>query len=125
MRAQTSGAVATDLTTDGAAAGANNQINIASSTAYAFTGTVVARQQAAGGTASAAWSVSGLIRREAGAATTTLVASTVTVISNVPAWTLALSADTVNGALKITGTGAAATNIRWVATIDTSEVTYA
>lgn len=125
LRAQTAGAAATDLTTDGAAAGANNQINIASSTAYAFTGTVVARQQAAGGTASAAWSVSGLIRREAGAATTTLVASTVTVISNVPAWTLALSADTVNGALKVTGTGAAATNIRWVATIDTSEVTYA
>jgi hypothetical protein len=36
-----------------------------------FTGTVVARQQAAGGTASAAWKVEGLIRREANAGTIT------------------------------------------------------
>jgi hypothetical protein len=69
--------------------------------------------------------VEGLIRREATAGTTTLVASTVTAIDNTPGWTLALSADTTNGGLAVTATGAAATNIRWVATIQTSEVTYA
>jgi hypothetical protein len=53
-----------------------------------------------------------------------LVASAINTISNVPGWTLALTADTTNGALAITTTGAA-TNIRWVATIQTSEVTYA
>jgi hypothetical protein len=46
------------------------------------------------------------------------------VIDNTPGWTLALSADTTNGGLAITATGAASTNIRFVATIHTSEVTY-
>ncbi|HSG20442.1 MAG TPA: hypothetical protein VLA31_06695, partial [Burkholderiaceae bacterium] len=68
--------------------------------------------------------IEGLIRREANAASTTLVASTVTAIDNTPGWTLALSADTTNGGLAITATGAAATDIRWVATVQTSEVTY-
>jgi hypothetical protein len=84
----------------------------------------VGRRQAAGGTASAAWKIEGLIRREGTAATTTLVASTTTVISNVPGWSVAVSADTTNGALAVTVTGAAATNIRWVATAQTSEVIY-
>lgn len=105
--------------------GSNNQVILPNNSAFAFTGTVVARRQAAGGTESAAWKVEGLIRREANAGTTTLVFSLVTAISNVPLWTLALSADTTNGGLAVTATGAAATNIRWVATIQTSEVTYA
>jgi hypothetical protein len=125
LRRATTDATATILTTNGNAAAATNQIILPASSAYSFTGTVVARQQAAGGTASAAWKVEGLIRREANAGTTTLVASTVTAISNVPAWTLALSADTTNGGLAVTATGAAATNIQWVATIQTSECTYA
>ena len=102
-----------------------NQVILPNNSAYAFTGIVVARQQAAGGTASAAWKIEGLIRREGSAGTTTLVASTVTAIDNTPSWALALSADTTNGGLKIEATGAAATNIRWVATVQTSEVTYA
>jgi hypothetical protein len=69
--------------------------------------------------------VKGLIRREANAASTVLVNSALTVLDNTPAWGLALTADTTNGGLKIEVTGAAATNIRWVATINTSEVTYA
>jgi hypothetical protein len=56
--------------------------------------------------------------------TTVLVNSATTVLDNTPAWGMALSADTTNGGLKIEVTGAAATNIRWVATIHTSEVTY-
>ena len=121
----TTDATATVLTSDASTAGTTNQVILPNNSAYAFTGTVVARRQASGGTASAAWKVEGLIRREGSAGTTTLVASTVTAISNVPGWTLALSADTTNGGLAITATGAAATNIRWVATINSSEVTYA
>jgi hypothetical protein len=111
--------------TNNATSNTTNQLVLANSQAMTFTGTIVARQQAAGGTASAAWKVEGLIRREANAASTTLVASTVTDISNVPAWVIALTADTTNGALAVTATGAAATNIRWVATLQTSEVIYA
>lgn len=125
LRRATTNATSTVLTTDNTAPGTNDQIILLNNTAYAFSGVVVARQQAAGGTQSAAWNIEGLIRREGTAASTTLVASTVTAISNVPGWTLALSADTTNGGLAITATGAAATNIRWVATVQTSEVTYA
>lgn len=125
LRRETTNATAAVLTTDNSAPGTNDQVILSNNSAYAFSGTIVARQQAAGGTQSAAWKVEGLIRREGTAASTTLVASTVTAISNAPGWTLALSASTTNGGLVVTATGAAATNIRWVATIQTSEVTYA
>ena len=122
---QTTNATPAVLTSDNAAAGSTNQLIVPNNSAYAFTGTVVARRQAAGGTESAAWKVEGLIRREGTAASTTLVFSTAVAISNVPLWGLALTADTTNGGLKVEATGAASTNIRWIATIDTSEVVYA
>jgi hypothetical protein len=122
----TTGATATVLTSDGAAASTTNILVLPDASAYTFSILVVARQQVAGGgTASASWKIEGLIRRETGVANTVLVASTVTTISNVPAWTIAVAADTTNGGLEIKGTGAASTNIRWVATAQTSEVTYA
>jgi len=101
-----------------------NQVILPNNSAYAFHGTIVARQQASQGTASAAWKIEGLIRREGSAGTTVLVNSATTVLDNTPAWGMALSADTTNGGLKIEVTGAAATNIRWVCTCHTSEVTY-
>ena len=125
LYAATTNATATVMTSDGGAQAATNQQVVPNNSAFAFSGTVVGRQQAAGGTASAAWTISGLIRREGTAATTTLVTSTVTAISNVPAWTFAITADTTNGALVLTVTGAAATNIRWSAVIQSSEITYA
>ena len=124
LNRSTTNATAAVLTTTNAAASATNQVILPNNSAYAFSGIIVARRQASGGTESAAWKVEGLIRREADAASTTLVFSTVTEISNAPGWTLALSADTTNGGLKVEATGAAATNIRWVATIQTSECSY-
>ena len=124
LRRATTDATATDLTTNNGAAGTTNQIILPNNSAYAFHGTIVARQQASAGTACAAWKIEGLIRREGSAGTTVLVNSATTVLDNTPAWGMALSADTTNGGLKIEVTGAAATNIRWVATIHTSEVTY-
>jgi len=125
MHQTTSDATPTALTTDGSAAGNDDQVILPNNSAFAFHGTIVARQQASGGTASAAWKIEGLIRREGSAGTTVLVNSATTVLDNTPSWGLALSADTTNGGLKVEATGAAATNIRWVATIHTSEVTYA
>jgi len=125
LRLDTDNANAQDLSTDNGAANTSNQITLDNYTAYAFEGTIVAREDATDGTDCAAWKVEGLIRREGNAGTTTLVASTVTAISNTPSWGLALAANTTVGCLKITGTGAASTNIRWVANIRTSEVTYA
>lgn len=121
----TTDATASVLASDTNAAGATNQLILPNNSAYAFDGLVIARRQASGGTESASWKVEGHIRREGTAASTTLVASTVTAISNVPGWTLALSADTTNGGLAVTFTGAAATNIRTVANLRTIEVIYA
>lgn len=124
-RVATTDATPTVLTSDGTTAGTGNQLILSNSSAFTFSILVVGRQQAAGGTASAAFEIKGLIRREANAASTTLVNSATTVISNAPGWAVAVSADTTNGGLAITVTGAAATNIRWVATAYTSEVIYA
>ena len=125
LLSDTTDATAEALTTTNGAASATNQVVLPNNSAYAFHGTIVARQQAADGTACAAWKVEGLIRREGSAGTTVLVNSATTVLDNTPNWGMALSADTTNGCLKIEATGAAATDIRWVATIHTSEVTYA
>jgi Head domain of trimeric autotransporter adhesin len=125
LRRATTDATATVLTTDSNAGATTNQVILSNNSAYAFSGLIVARRQASGGTASAAWKVEGLIRREGTAASTTLVNSAITTIDNTPGWTVALSADTTNGGLAVTVTGAAATNIRWVGNFQTSEVTYA
>jgi hypothetical protein len=125
LRSDTTDATAEALTTNKSTAGTTNQIILPNNSAYAFHGTIVARQKASEGTASAAWKIEGLIRRETNAGTTVLVNSATTVLDNTPSWGMALTADTTNGGLAITVTGAAATNIRWVATINTSELTYA
>jgi len=125
LYSDTTDATAEAMTTTKSSASTDNQIILPNNSAFAFHGTIVARQQASGGTASAAWKIEGLIRREGTASTTTLVNSATTVLDNTPSWGMALSADTTDGGLAITVTGAAATNIRWVATIHTSEVTYA
>jgi hypothetical protein len=124
LRSDTTDATPEALTTDNSAPGTTDQIILPNNSAYAFHGTIVARQQASAGTACAAWKIEGLIRREGSAGTTVLVNSATTVLDNTPGWGMTLSADTTNGGLKIEVTGAAATNIRFVATIHTSEVTF-
>ena len=125
LRSDTTDATAEALTSNNGTATTDNQVILPNNSAHSFSGTIVARQKASDGTASAAWKVEGLIRREGSAGTTVLVNSATTVLDNTPSWGMALSADTTNGGLKIEVTGAASTNIRWVATIHTSEVTYA
>ena len=124
LKGTTTDATPLVLTTNGTSAGSDDQLILVNNSAYSFHGTIVARQSASQGTACAAWKVEGLIRREANAGTTVLVNSTTTAIDNTPSWGLALSADTTNGGLKVQVTGAASTNIKYVATIQTSETYY-
>ena len=124
LRSDTTDAPPEAITTNNSTPSTTNQIILPNNSAYAFHGTIVARQQASAGTACAAWKIEGLIRREGSAGTTVLVNSATTVLDNTPGWGMTLSADTTNGGLKIEVTGAAATNIRFVATVHTSEVTY-
>jgi hypothetical protein len=123
---QTTDATATVLRSDTSSASTTNQVILPNNSAYFFTGEVVAGVTGAGNTKG--WTVEGLIKRGANAASTVLV-GTPTVTSSyadagASAWTITATADTTNGGLAITVTGQAATTIRWVAQIRTTEMTF-
>jgi hypothetical protein len=122
---QTTDATATVLCSDANAASGGNQVILPNNSAYFFTGEVVAGVTGGGNTKG--WTIEGVIKRGANAASTTLVGSTVTsMYADVGAatWTIALSADTTNGGLAVTFTGQASTTIRTVARINTVEMTF-
>jgi trimeric autotransporter adhesin len=125
LRSDTTDATAEAMTTNNSTAAANNQIVLANESAYSFTGTVVCREDATDGDDYAGWEVKGVIMRQGAAADTTLGVGIVNKLystSGISAADVALSADTTNGGLKVEVTGVASTNLRWVATINTSEV---
>ena len=122
---QTTDATATVLRSDSSAAGTTNQVILPNNSAYYFTGEVISGVTAGGD--SKGWSISGVIKRGANAAATTLVGSTVTSLyadAGATTWTIGLTADTTNGGLKVTFTGQASTTIRTVCQIRTTEMTY-
>ena len=115
------------LNTDSWTPNATNQIILPNNSAYSFSGTIIAREQASAGSDYASWEIKGALLRDANAASTVLgngIQNKMYATSGASAWAIALTADTTNGGLKIEVTGAASTNIRWVATVNTSEVTY-
>lgn len=71
----------------------------------------------------AAYTVTGLIRRANGTVTVHGVA-TATIAESDAGWDVTAVADDTNKALSITVTGAAATTIRWVASVYTTEVSF-
>ena len=121
LRSDTTNATAEAMTTSNGTAGSTNQIVAASDTCITFSGTIVAMQN--GAQSYGSWKIEGLLVNDGG--TTTLANSAITVIQNASSWGLALSADNTNNALAITVTGEASHNIRWVANVQTAEVTYA
>jgi hypothetical protein len=122
---QTTDATPTVLASSSSAATTNNQVILPNNSAYYFRGEVVAGVTGGGNTKG--WTIEGLIKRGAGVGTTTLIGSTVTssyADAGASTWTIALSADTTNGGLAVTFTGQAATTIRTVCSIRTTEMTY-
>jgi hypothetical protein len=123
---ETTDATSTKLRSNVSAAGTTNQVILPNNSAYFFTGEVIAGKTGAGDTKG--WTVEGVIKRGANAASTALV-GTATVTSlyadaGAATWAITATADTTNGGLAITVTGQAATTIRWVAQIRTTEMTY-
>jgi hypothetical protein len=123
---ETTAVTATVLAANASAASATNQVNLANNSAFYFKGFVVANVTGGGNTKG--WFIEGVIKRGATAASTALV-GTPTVTSNyadagASTWTVTATADTTNGCLAITVAGQATTTIRWVANIETTEVTY-
>ena len=121
LRCATTDATPTVLTTDGGASQLWNQIEVQTDQCLTFDGTITAMQN--GAQSYASWRVEGLLVNDGG--TTTVANSAITVIDNQSSWGLTLTADNTNNALAITFTGEAAHNIRTVANIRTTEVTYA
>jgi hypothetical protein len=123
---QTTDATATVLRSDANAVGTSNQLILPNNSAYFFTGEVVAGVTGGGNTKG--WTIEGVIKRGANAASTALV-GTPTVTSTyadagASTWVIAVTADTTNGGLAVTFTGQASTTIRTVAQIRTTEMTY-
>jgi len=122
----TTDATATRLRCNTSAASTINQVILPNNSAYVFQGTCIAN--VTGGSTTSGWEFQGVIKRGANAASTTLVAAvTPTVIAQdalASTWVLAITADTTNGGIAVTVTGAAATTIRWVSKIESTEVTY-
>lgn len=116
---QTTDATATRLTADNAVASSGNTINLPNFSVYAGILFVVAR--ATGSSAVAVWRVNLSATRGNGAATASILEGGGTAI--VPtassgtgsAWRLDIAADTTNGGIAVTATGAAATTINWSA----------
>jgi hypothetical protein len=105
----------------------NSRLTLPNNSAYSFSGTIIAREQASAGSDYASWEIKGALLRDGSAATTVLgngIKNKLYASAGASAWDVTLTADTTNGGLKIEVTGAAATNIRWVGTVNTSEVTY-
>ena len=123
---QTTDATATVLTSDNSAAATTNQVTLPDNSAYSFSGEVIAGVTGAGD--SARWTINGAIKRGANAASTAMIGTPTVVMTHFDAgaatWVVAVTANTTLGCITVTVTGAAATTIRWVCRIDTTEMTY-
>ena len=126
LAVQTTDATATILRSNTSAAGTTNQVILPNNSAYYFKGSIIAN--VTGAANGAAWSFEGAIMRGANAASTVLIGTVtlnrIAATAGASLWTVALTADTTNGGLAVTVTGLAATTIRWVAKVETTEVTF-
>jgi hypothetical protein len=123
---QTTDATATVLASNSSAANFSNQVTLPNNSAYSFSGEVIAGVTGGGNTAR--WTINGAIKRGANAASTVMVGTPTVTMTHFDAgaatWVVAVTANTAIGCITITVTGAAATTIRWVCRIDTTEMTF-
>ena len=127
LRSDTTDATPEALTTNNGTANTTSQVVLPNNSVYGFTGTIIARENSAQTNDFAVWEVKGGAVRAASASTTALGSYNINKISESTGaanWSIAISADTTNGAIAFTVTGEASHSIRWVATINTTEVTY-
>jgi len=126
LAVQTTDATATALRSNTSAASGTNQVILPNNSAYFFRGEVVSGVTGGGDTKG--WTIEGVIKRGAGVGTTALVGTpTVTSLyadAGAATWAIAVTADTTNGGIRVTFTGQAATTIRTVCQIRTTEMTY-
>jgi len=120
LRNSTTNATLTELFLDGSAA----RLTLVNNSVFTFNIYVSARRTDATG-GGAGYKFEGVIKKDTTAASTTLVgAVSKTVLGETDAaWDVTVDANTTNGALRVQVTGEAAKTIRWVASVETTEVT--
>jgi hypothetical protein len=119
--ATTTDATPTLLTTDSGIGSGTNQVVLQNNNAFRFKGSIIGKKTAS--TEIGVWDIEGTIVRGTTAATTVLVTSSVTEVSNAATWgTPTLAADTSTGCLAVTAVGKAATTARWNCYIETIEI---
>lgn len=125
LRRATTDATQTELSCDGSTPGSASRIILPNNSTCSFTGQLVARSS---GGDTAGWRFSGTIERGANAAATAIIGSVTATDtqaeSGASSWAITVDADTTNGSLRLRVTGAASTNIRWLATVETCELGY-
>lgn len=122
LRTNTISAVPTEVFVNGTAGGIRLTLPDDSTWTYKITVTGHRTDVSDG---HAGYTAAGVIYRGSGAATTALqgsVQKSVLAESN-PVWDINISADTINGSLKITVTGESGKIIRWLALVETVEIT--
>ena len=110
------------LTTDEAVAGTTNQVTLANNSCYTFKILVTAR--ATGTNDGGAWEFNGVVTRDLTAGTTQVrVVNKTKIWSSLAGYDVQVIADTANGALQIQAKGNDTNFVRFVARVDTVEVT--
>jgi hypothetical protein len=123
---QTTDATATVLRSTQFAVSTTNQVILPNNSAYYVKGSIIATVTGGGNTKS--WDFIATIKRGANAAATSIVGAVTLNVQAADAgastWVVAITADTTNGGLAVTVTGQASTTIRWVAKLESTEVTF-
>ena len=121
----TTNATATILTLDGAVASATNRLVIPAETTWVFDIKLSAYNDT--NNLGSGWNIRGCIRRNAANGTAILGTNSTTTWTDggvMNSLVVSVTADDTNEALQINVTGLASTNIRWVAVVDISQVSY-
>lgn len=122
LRSNTISASPTELFIDGT--GGSTRLTLPDDSTWTFKVTVTAHRTDAGN-GHAGYTASGVIYRGAGAASTFIQGSVnkVVLAESNPIWDINISADSTNGSLKILVTGETGKIIRWLALVETVEIT--
>jgi len=128
LRTVTTSDAASRLTSDGVgSANGNNTVNMPEESLLVVTGIVAAKDINTSVADAKVWRFTATFKRGALASSVELVgAATVTELvadTGASAWALAITADIGNGGVSFSVSGASGTTIRWMASVDTTEIT--
>ena len=132
LRGATTSASPVTLTADASPQSALNHTVLVNAQVFGFELDVICNSAAIGTSATdyglygAQWTITGLVRRASGVGSTTIIGTpyvTANADASLAAVTVSVTAETATyGSLQVTVGGLAATNMHWVATIQTTEV---